>query len=334
VYLLRGELRTAYALAERLLWRAQSAHDPALLMYAQSALGSTLYWMGELLPAREHLEMASSLHDRERHRSLAFRYGGAHAGITCLSLAAVTLWRLGYPDRALKRGNEALALAQGLSHPFTLAFAEVFFVSLRQLRREARAAQETADALIALSAEHGYTDRLAWGTALRGWAIAAQGPPEEGLAHIQEGMAASRAIGTELYRTYFLMLLAETYRELGRLDDGLSALREGLAAADERENRNYEAEMHRLKGELLLKQDDSNSAEAQNCFKRAIETARKQSAKSWELRATTSFARLLARQGHRDEGRAMLADIYGWFTEGFDTADLKDAKALLDQLAT
>ena len=119
----------------------------------------------------------------------------------------------------------------------------------------------------------------------------------------------------------------------GRLDDGLSALTEALAAADEHENHYYEAEMHRLKGELLLRQDNSNAAEAQNCFQRAIEIARKQSAKSWELRATMSLARLLAKQGNRDEARAMLAEIYNWFTEGFDTADLKDAKALLDRLS-
>jgi predicted ATPase len=122
--------------------------------------------------------------------------------------------------------------------------------------------------------------------------------------------------------------------ETGRLDDGLSALTEALAAADENEIRFYEAETHRLKGELLLKQEDSNAAEAQSCFQRAIEIARKQSAKSWELRATTSLARLLAKQGRREEARAMLAEIYGWFTEGFDTADLKDAKDLLDDLST
>ena len=137
----------------------------------------------------------------------------------------------------------------------------------------------------------------------------------------------------ELLRPHALCLLAEACREAGRLDDGLSALTEALAAADEHEIRHYEAETHRLKGELLLKQDHSNAAEAQSCFQRAIEIARKQSAKSLELRATMSLARLLAKQGRRDEARAMLAEIYGWFTEGFDTADLKDAKALLDELS-
>src|ERR1700730_4729223 len=170
-------------------------------------------------------------------------------------------------------------------------------------------------------------------TSLRGWANSAQGRSEEWIGQIQEGMAASRATGAELFRPYFLCLLAEAYMEAGRLDEGLRALTEALAAADENENRNYEPEMHRLKGELLLKRDDSNIAEAQGCFERAIEIARKQSAKSLELRATMSLARLLAKQGRRDEARTMLADIYNWFTEGFDTADLKDAKALLDDLS-
>ncbi len=162
--------------------------------------------------------------------------------------------------------------------------------------------------------------------------MAAQGRKEEGIAEIQQGLAAYRAVGGELGRPYFLCLLAEACIETGRLNDGLSALTEALAAADKHEEREHEAEIHRLRGELLLKQDDSNAAEARSCFERAIEIARKQSAKSWELRATMSLARLLSKQGKRDEARAMLAEIYNWFTEGFDTADLKDAKALLEEL--
>jgi predicted ATPase len=139
-------------------------------------------------------------------------------------------------------------------------------------------------------------------------------------------------MGTDLYRTYFLILLADACIKTDRIDDGLNALTEALANANEHENRVAESEIHRLRGELLLKQNDSNTAEVQNCFQRAIEIAREQSAKSLELRATMSLARLLAKQGRRDEARIMLADIYNWFTEGFDTADLKDAKALLEQL--
>ncbi len=331
VHFTRGELRTAYELAEQLLRRAQKPRDPALLLYAHLALGQTSFWMGELLPAREHLEMATSFYDPERHRPLAFRYGGVDAGVRCLLFAAWTLWHLGYPNQALKRGNEALALAQGLSHPLSLAFAEYWVGALRQFRREARAAQESAEGAIALCTERGLTEVLALATTLRGWAMAQQGRNEEGIAQIQEGLAVYRATGTEVGRPYFLCLLAEVCTQTGRIDEGLSALTEAVAAADERENRWYEAEMHRLKGQLLLRRDDSTVAEAQSCFQRAIEVARKQSAKSWELRATMSLARLLAKQGRRDEARTMLAEIYGWFTEGFDTADL--AKALLDELA-
>jgi len=332
MYLLRGELRKAYELAERVLRLAQSAQEQVLLTYLHMARGVTSYRRGELLPAKEHLEIAISLYDRERHRPLAFRYGGADAGVNCLSIAAWNLWQLGYPAQALKRGNEALALAQTLSHPFSLAFAGCFFGVLRQYRGEVLAAQETAESLIALSAEHRFPHWLAWATTLRGWAMAEQGSKEEGIALIREGLAGSRATGAELNRPYFLTLLAGACKYTGHLDDGLSALTEALAAADEHENRHYEAEMHRLKGELLLRQDDSNVAEARRCFERAIEIARKQSTKSFELRATMSLTRLIATQGRRGEARAMLAEIYNWFTEGFDTADLKDAKALLDEL--
>jgi predicted ATPase len=159
------------------------------------------------------------------------------------------------------------------------------------------------------------------------------GRSEEGIAQIQEGSVAFRATGAELMRPYFLCLLAEACMATGRFDDGLSALAEALTAADEHKIRHYEAEMHRLKGELLLKQSNSKASDAQSCFQRAIAVARKQRGKSLELRATMSLSRLLDKQGRRDEARAMLAEIYGWFTEGFDTADLKDAKALLDELA-
>ncbi len=241
MHLLRGELRTAYELAERLMWRAQSAHDPALLQHAHTSLGDTFFWMGLLLPAREHFEMAISLYDPERHRALAFRFGTVDNGIICRSYTAGTLWYLGYPDQALKRLNEALASAQALSHPQSLAWAAIFVGVLRQYRREARAAQEAAEGAIALSAEHGFPDFLARATTLRGWAMAEQGHHEKGIAQIQEGLAASRATGSGLWRPHFLCLLAEACMEMGRLDEALSALTEALAAADEHENRFCEA---------------------------------------------------------------------------------------------
>jgi predicted ATPase len=223
-------------------------------------------------------------------------------------------------------------LAQVLSHPFSLAFAKFFVVVLHQYQREARGAQEQGERLIGLCGEHGFTNWLAWATSVLGWAMAEQGRHEEGIAQIQEGLAAYRRAGSEVGRAYFLCLLAEVCKETDRFDEGLGALAEAMAATNQNESSIYEPEMHRLKGELLLKQDDSNVAEIQSCFQRAIEIARKQSAKSWELRATMSLARLLESQGRRDEARTILAQIYNWFTEGFDTADLKDAQALLDEL--
>jgi class 3 adenylate cyclase/predicted ATPase len=331
LHFLRRELRTAFELAKQLLRLSQDTDDPALQLLARRVLGVTSYKMGEFLPAREHLERAISIYDPRSHRPLVFRYGGADAGVVCLSYAAWTLWQLGYPDQALKRVNEGLAAAQTLSHPFSLVFTELSVGLLRQYRREARAAQKNADGVITLSVEHGLPDYLAWATCLRGWAMAERGNSEEGIAQIQEGLAARRTTGPDVAH---LCWLADAYIQTGRLDDALSALTEALAAADEQEAREYETETHRLKGELLLKQDDSNAAEARSCFQRAIEIARNQSAKSWELRATMSLARLLHKQGKRNEARAMLAEIYNWFTEGFDTADLKDAKALLDELSS
>ncbi len=333
VYVVRGELPRAYELAEELLRRAESAHDATLLMYARYALGDSSCWMGEFLPAREHLEIGIALYDPERHWLLTSRYEGVDAGVLSLSDAAWTLWPLGYPDSALKRSSEALALAESLSQPRSLGYALNFAGILRQFRGETSAAQKNAENVITLSLEHGFPEYLAWMTTLRGWTMAAQRHSEEGIAQIREGLAALRATGFELARSHFLCSLAEACMEAGRLDDALSALTEALAAADRREEREAAAEIYRLKGELLLKQGDSSTAEARSCFERAIEIARKQSAKSWELRATTSLARLLRDTGRRDEALAMLAKIYDWFTEGFDTADLIDAKSLLDELS-
>jgi predicted ATPase len=327
--LFRAELRNSYELAEQFLRRTQIAHESEL--YARLALGNTSYGLGEFLPARQHLDVAISLYESERQQPLNFRYG-FDAGVNCLSYAALTLWQLGYPDQALKRDNEALALAQRHSQPFSLGFAGLFGAVLRQYRRETSAVKQHAEDVIALSAEHGLSDYLAFATTLRGWAIAKQGYYGERIAQLQEGLALFRATGAELRRPYFLCLLAETCMQAGRLDDGLNALTEALIVADKHEEREHEAEIHRLKGELLLMQDDFNTAEAQKCFEKAIEIARQRRAKSLELRATVSLASVLAKQGRRNEAQMMLADIYNWFTEGFDTPDLKDAKALLAQL--
>jgi predicted ATPase len=325
----------AYELAEQLLRRAQSESDSTHLLLAHTALGSACYDMGKLLPAREHKETAISLYDPTRHGPVAVRTSFDVKGFD-ISYVAMTLWLLGYPDQALKRANEAVEFARTLSHPLTLAGVEFFRGTVEYSRHEAPAAQMSAERTIALSAEHGFTFWLAVGTILRGWAMAQQGLDEDGIVLMEEGLAAFRATraGTGLPRR--LSMLAEACIQSGRLNDGLNVLAEALANVQETETegRLYEAEIYRLKGELLLRRDDSSIPEAWSCFQQAIEIARRQSAKSLELRATMSLARLLRDTGRRDEARTMLAEIYNWFTEGFDTADLKDAKTLLDELST
>jgi len=352
MYFLRGEFTKAYALAEQLLHRAQISSELTPLPLAEMALGNASYQMGMLSLARKHVEQAMSHYDPDLHGPATIRDMGFDARVSGLSAIALTLWHLGYPDQALARAKEGLALAQGLSHLHSLAHAEFFVGFVHQYRREASAARAHAESVIALSAEQGFALWSAWATTLRGSAMTQQGHREEGVSQIQDGLAMSLAAGIKLSRPDFLCMMAEVQMEAGRLDHALHALTEALAAADEHENRLCEAEGYRLKGELLLKQGhtertkarqtsrqdvlvigDSNAAEARSSFERAIGITRKQSAKSWELRATTSLARLLAKQGQTENARRMLADIYNWFTEGFDTKDLQEAKQLLDTLS-
>jgi predicted ATPase len=302
-------------------------------MFSYQALGDTSFQMGQLLRARECLATAVSLYNRESHGPVAFRFSGLDSAVNCLSYGAHTPWALGYPDKALELGNEAVASAQALSHPHSLAFAGHMFGILRQLRREPAAAQETAEGVIALSAEQGFSFWLAWGNNAHGEALIEQGRGQEGTSQMQKALAAIQATGTGLSAPWNLCLLAKGYAEMDGIDDGLGALQKALIVADEHEDRFYDAEIHRVMGDLLLRQDASNFTKAEGCFRQAIKIARTQRAKSWELRATTSLAKLLDKNGLRQEARPMLGEIYSWFTEGFDTADLKEAKALLDEFS-
>src|SRR5262249_19015523 len=226
----------------------------------------------------------------------------------------------------------AVTLAQQIVHPFSLGFALFFAAMLHQYRREVHAVQERADAVILLAKEQGFLYWRAQGTILRGWTLAHQGEATEGLGQITQGLIAFRATGAELGRQYFLALLAETYGTLGEPEAGLTVLAEALALVDKTGVRWCEPEMYRLKGVLLLQQNSANQGEAETCFAQAMIIAQNQQAKSFELRAATSLATLWQRQGKRHEAYDFLSPVYSWFTEGFDTADLQDAKALLDAL--
>jgi len=330
----RADHGAAAELAEELLRLAQAQGDPALRLEAHRALGQSLCWRGQFAPAREHLEQAVALYNPEHHRAHAARYG-RDPGLDSRCYAVWTLCFLGSPDQALEGIQEALPRAQALSHPFTLAVTLIIAGVIHQLRREVPAAQARADAVIALSTEHGFPYWRALATVIHGWALAVQGRGEEGIAQMQQGLADWRATGAEFIRPYYLALLAEGYARLGQTAEGLGALTEALALVQRTGERMYEAELHRLTGECLLAQEGTRqkAEEAEACLQQALAVARAQGAKSWELRAAVSLGRVWQRQGKRAEARELLAPIYGWFTEGFDTSDLQEARALLDALA-
>lgn len=336
-YQVRGELPTARELGEQLLTMAQKAQDPALLVQAHRALGTSLLSLGELVPAQAQLEQVLALYDPGQHYSPAVFYG-SEPGVAGLAFAALDLWLLGYPDQALARSQAALALAQTLSHPPVSATALIFAAELHLHRREAQPTRELAQAILALATEHGFPFWLAYGIILSGWALAEQGRTAEGIERMQEGLSAYRATGAELWRPHFLALLAEAYGKAGQAEAGLKTLAEALAMVDRTQERVYEAELYRLKGELTLLQPSREGAgaggrdEAEACFLKAIAIARRQGARSLELRAAMALSRLWRQQGKPAEARQMLGESYGGFTEGFDTADLQEAKALLAEL--
>ena len=334
-YEVRAELQTARGLGEQLLTLAQGVQDPALLVQAHFALGETLFWLGDFLRARTLQEQGIAFYNPHQHRSQALLYG-QDPGMACRTYAAFALLRLGYPDQALTRLREALTLAQELSHPFSLAWAFACVTWLHQFRREWLLTQQCAEAVMRLSTEHGFPFMGAWGTIFRGWTLAAQGQ-EEGIAHMRQGLSIHRSTGAELGRPYLLALLAEAYGQGGQTGEGLNIVAEALEAVNKTEERQYEAELYRLKGELSLKSkvqglQSKIEEEAEMYFHKAVDIARRQQAKPWELRAAMSLSRLWQQQGRRTDAYDLLAPIYGWFTEGFDTADLQEAKALLDKL--
>jgi predicted ATPase len=239
---------------------------------------------------------------------------------------------LGYPEQARQQYQEALTQAQDLAHAFTLVHALTGVILGHQLRREERVTQERAETQIALCTEQGSPLYLAWATFLHGWALATQGQTAEAMAQMRQGLAAARATGAGVIVPYFLALLAEACGHAGQGDEGLLLLAEALAVADTNAEHWYEAELYRLKGELLLAQSPHQHTDAETCFQHALDIASAQHARAWELRAAMSLSRLWQKQGKRDDARALLAPIYGWFTEGFDTADIQEARTLLEEL--
>jgi tetratricopeptide (TPR) repeat protein len=329
-YLARAQYRVAKELAEQCLALAKHTGDPALLIEARHALAWTLFALGELPSARTYLEQALALYDPCKHSALAFVYGtdpGSHS----LSLLSWLFWLLGRPEQALKTSNESLALARQLNQPVSLAVCQMYAAVLRQFRREPEEAQVAAEAAIVICRDHGIGYYLAMVTMVRGWALAAQGRGEEAAMEIREGLAAYNISGAEVLRPFWLALAAETYEELGRLEEAMLLLGEAQAAVDKTEDRWYEPEICRLQGQLLLARGGAEY-DVEECFNSAIRLAGERKTNSLKLRAATSFSQLRTAQGKWREAYCLLCPILGEFTEGADTNDLQSARALLEQL--
>jgi predicted ATPase len=287
----RGQLPRARELAAEFLGLARQQHDPLLLAAGHRMRGAIAWWQGELVQAQAHFQQGLACYDPAQHRASVEGYG-TDSGVGCGLLGAPTLWMLGYPDQALQGMEETLALARRLAHPFSLAQALHFSAHLHQLRREPHAARVQAEAVLALCTEQGFGMYGAWSLLPRGWALTQQGEVTEGIAQIRQGFAGFRATGAGLTWPWWLALLAEACGKVGQLDEGLRALEEALAAVQHNEEGHYEAEVYRLKGELLLQEAPAHQEEAEENFQQALAVARRRQAKSWELRAAMSLSRL------------------------------------------
>jgi predicted ATPase len=330
-YVVRSQLHTARELGDTLLRLAHQAHDPALSVAAHYAHGFTWFNLGMFPAARVHLEAGIARYTPEQHRAPVFRIG-QDLGVACQANAARTLWVLGYPEQALARLHEALGLAHALSHPYSLAWTRCQACWVYQSCRDVAAVHEQAEATVALATEQGFALWAAGGASARGWALALQGQGEAGMAQVCQGITAWQATGAAVSLPYLYTVLADVAARLGNMADGLQALAEASTLVEQHDERYWEAEVCRLRGVLLLQQTGTPQEEAETCFRQALGVARRQQAKSLELRAAMSLSHLWRRQGKHAEAYALLAPLYGWFTEGFDTADLQEAKALLAAL--
>ena len=327
-YRTRGALPTARELGEQLDTLAQRDDTPTFRLAAHNALGTTLFYLGDYRAARAHCEQGIALIDPAAQRALAHRYDEA-PGVVSLAFAANTLWCLGYPAQAVRRSQEALVLAQALAHPASLALAHYWVTFLSHRRREVPAVQAHAEALLTLSTAQGFPLWVGLGTCWRGWVLTMQGQSETGLAQLRQGLTVVLATGQTLSQIC-LILLAEAAAHAGQVEEGWRLLAEALTALEASARGDLLAETYRLQGEWLLRQASPDAVRAEACFQQALALARRQQAKSWELRTATSLSRLWQQQGKGNEARALLAPIYRWFTEGFNTADLQEAQALLE----
>lgn len=312
---------------------AQQVQEPALLLQAHHAMAGVYALLApdKMELALAHAKQALAIYDPTQHHTHIFHYGGHDPGVCCRQLSARLLWLLGYPDQARHSAQASLQLAQQLPYPTNIVFALNNTAAIHIHLREPSIVLEMMPKAIPVAIKHEMPISLAQGLIQHGWALAMQGDVEQGIVEFQQGLTSWKALAAVLHLSYFPLLLAEVHLKARQPEAGLAAVEEALAAATAYDDHYWEAEIHRLRGELLLMARKSTD-EAEAAFHQGLQVARRQQAKSLELCATVSLCRLWQQQGKSAKARALLSAIYNWFTEGFDTADLREAKALLDEL--
>jgi DNA-binding SARP family transcriptional activator/predicted ATPase len=331
-YYVRGEHIKALDLAKEAHSTALQSGDPSLIASSHWHIGFILFATGDYLAAREHLGYMIALYDPHQHHQLLISVKGVDAGLSAMAYDACCLWCLGYPDQALHLSQETLALARELGHAFSLADVLCYGgCMLDDILGDAQSLFTNSDELVRISQEASFTGYLATGISYRGQALAMSGRVEEGIDQVRQGMAASDSLDVAWGLTSNLRVVAEVYASTGQVQQGLKTLDEAVALVEEHGERHWESELYRLRGEMLLRQ--GHQAEAEASFQKALQVARQQDARSWELRGATSLAGLWQVQGKGKEAHQMLSEVYAWFTEGFETPDLIKARELLETLA-
>jgi class 3 adenylate cyclase/predicted ATPase len=328
----RSEYQTAREIAEELLRLAQGKNDPAGLLVGSRSMGTCLYLLGEFALSRKYFEQVLTLYDANLHQSIA-SVAAFDPRAAALSYLSWNLFVLGYPDQALSWSKQALIWSRQLRHPHSLGYTLTWAAIFNLLRRADQQALRLLQELTALGNEQRFPHYVAAANIMRGHVIAAGGETTEGVKLAQQGFADMLSTGLIWNQTYFLGLMAQSCERAGQIDEASALLARALEMADRTGERWFEAELHRYKGEWLVVRDQRHQSDSEICFDRALDIAKRQSAKSWELRAAMNLSSLWCRRGKPAEARELLAHVYSWFSEGFDSIDLKGAKALLEELS-
>ncbi len=340
-HLVQGRLRSARELGQQCFTIAKQVGDPAFEVEARRALGATLYYLSEFQTAREHLEAGIERYQPQQHPVSTFLHYVADPGMTLLSYSAPLLWCTGYPTQAEARLHEATAIGEDRNHPFSDAVLLHFKTVLYQYEGNAESVNTAATEMLAICQEHGFSGWEAVAMVMKGWALAEQNPSEEGIAMICKGIAAWEKTRAEMLLPLFLALLAQAYQRAGQLNLALQTLDAAHAIVNQTGERTHAAELSRQQGELYLmlskkskttNEESTTTKQAEDHFQNALTIARQQNAKFWELRAALSLCELWMTQNRDQDAYALLEPIYTWFTEGFDTKDLKRARNLLKEL--